>query len=135
MRERFFRRRAVDGERGMTLIEIMIVVAIIGLIMGGAAVVAINQWKKAQVKDAERTVHVVTSAIELFSTQSQNPCPANLDELVTSGLIKSKATKDAWGEALIFACPGLQNRGGADVMSKGPDRKEGTEDDIKGWDL
>ena len=40
------RRRA----RGMTLVEIMVVVAIIGMIMGAVAVGAMSQLKKAKVK-------------------------------------------------------------------------------------
>lgn len=127
-------QRVVDTERGMTLIEIMIVVAIIGLIMSGVTVVAVQQWRKAQVKDAARTVHTVVGALDLYATSNQNPCPGNLDELVQQKLL-SKHPKDPWGEELIYRCPGEQNREGADLMSKGPDRKEGTEDDIKSWEL
>jgi general secretion pathway protein G len=133
MRKRVM-QRIVDAERGMTLIEIMIVVAIIGLIMSGVTVVAVQQWRKAQVKDAARTVKTITGAIELYETSNQTPCPANLDELVQQKLL-SKHPKDPWGEELIYRCPGEQTRDSADVASKGPDRKEGTDDDIKSWEL
>lgn len=133
MRKRFISRRAIDGERGMTLIEIMIVVAIIGLIMSGVTVVAITQWKKAQVKEAGTIVHQISNAYQLYSTQNQNPCPPSVDELVSQKMI-SKHPKDPWGEELIIRCPGDGNRD-VDVTSKGPDRKEGTQDDVNSWEL
>lgn len=133
---RFLARRVrrYDPESGMTLIEIMIVVAIIGLIMGGVGVVAFTQWKKAQIKEARTEVHEVMTALQLWATQEPTPCPPSLAELVNQKVL-SKAAKDPWGEDLIFRCPGEQNPDGADVISKGPDRREGTQDDIKSWEL
>jgi general secretion pathway protein G len=37
---------------------------------------------------------------------------------------------DPWGEAYVYVYPGKENPGGFDLFSKGPDRKEGTTDDI-----
>ena len=134
MRGQGLQRRVVDAQRGMTLLEIMIVVAIIGLVMSGVTVVAINQWRKAQQKEAARAVHNLVAALDIYATQNQNPCPSGLDELVTQKVI-AKHPRDPWGEDFVYRCPGDQNREGADVISKGPDRKEGTADDIKSWEL
>jgi general secretion pathway protein G len=40
---------------------------------------------------------------------------------------------DPWGEPFIYASPGKYNEDGYDLSSKGPDREEDTEDDIKNW--
>ena len=118
------------AERGMTLIEIMVVVAIIGLVMGGVGVVAFNQFKKAQVKQAKSDVHHLKEAIEHWRLDNTSePCPKSLGELV-SGKYVQKPPKDPWGEDFIYACPG-QGADGYDLVSKGPDRKPGTDDDIK----
>lgn len=134
MRNRYGRRFA-DAERGFTLIEIMIVVAIIGLIMGSVSIVAVRQWRKAQVEDAKRTVLTVAQAVELYSTQNSDPCPSNgVAGLVSERLLK-KHPKDPWGQELVFICPGNNNPEGADVVSRGPDKREGTDDDIRNWEL
>ncbi len=121
-------RRA--AEAGMTLIEIMVVVAIIGLVMGGVTVVAFNQFKKAQQKQAKADVKNLKSAIEHWRLDNtSDPCPKSLNELVT-GKYLPKPPKDPWGEDFIYLCPG-QGPDGFDLASKGPDRKPGTDDDIK----
>jgi general secretion pathway protein G len=128
-------RPVADAERGFTLIEIMIVVAIIGLIMSSVGIVAVKQWRRAQVEDAKRTVHTVEAAVDLFSTQHNDPCPqGGIAGLVSERLLK-KHPKDPWGQELIFTCPGTNNPEGADVVSKGPDKQEGTADDIRSWEL
>jgi general secretion pathway protein G len=40
---------------------------------------------------------------------------------------------DPWGEEYIYQCPGKFNEDGYDLSSKGPDKREGTEDDVKNW--
>ncbi len=41
---------------------------------------------------------------------------------------------DAWGEPFQYRCPGSHNRDGFDIISTGPDKTVGTEDDIGNWD-
>ena len=44
-----------------------------------------------------------------------------------------KVPLDAWGHEFIYEFPGKHNPGSYDLMSAGPDGKEGTEDDIGNW--
>jgi general secretion pathway protein G len=128
------RRMAQSSERGMTLIEIMVVVAIIGLMMGTVGVVAYNRYQKAKLTNAKQIVNNIKQALVHYAMDSEDPCPKDLHELYTSKLI-DKDPKDPWGEDLLYKCPGEHETDGADVISKGPDKKEGTEDDIKSWEL
>ncbi|MCC6750797.1 MAG: type II secretion system protein GspG [Deltaproteobacteria bacterium] len=117
----------------MTLIEIMVVVAIIGLLMGTVGVVAYNRYKKAQVTNTKQIIVNVKNALQQYSLDTNQPCPKELKDLKSSKII-NKDAKDAWGEELTYKCPGEHDTDSADVSSKGPDRKEGTEDDINSWE-
>lgn len=44
-----------------------------------------------------------------------------------------KPPLDPWGEPYQYRCPGMHNKAGYDLFSKGPDKTEGSEDDIGNW--
>ena len=44
-----------------------------------------------------------------------------------------KPPLDPWGEPYQYRSPGTHNKTGYDLFSKGPDKTEGTEDDIGNW--
>lgn len=125
-------RRVGGNQLGMTLIEIMVVVAIIGLLMGTVGVVAYGRYKKAQVVNTKQIIKNIETAVETFMMDNNGECPKDLKDLYTQKII-NKEPKDAWGQPLIFKCPGEHNKESSDVASKGPDKREGTQDDIKNW--
>jgi general secretion pathway protein G len=70
-------RRAVSRHfaRGVTLIEILIVLAIVGLIAGGVAVVAVPKYQESQKNQAKidaRTIHPVA---EKYKVDHPGVCP------------------------------------------------------------
>ena len=134
MDRRWKQKKARRRTRGMTLVEIMVVVAIIGMIMGAVAVGAMSQLAKAKVKNTKMIIHSVQEALVHYATDNTDACPKSLSELVT-GKYLSKDPKDEWGQPLIFVCPSAHGSDSADVSSKGPDKVEGGTDDIKSWDL
>jgi general secretion pathway protein G len=123
------RRRA----RGMTLVEIMVVVAIIGMIMGAVAVGAMSQLEKAKVKNTKMIIHTVQEALVHYATDNTDSCPKSLQELVAQKYL-TKDPKDDWGQPLGYACPSTHGSDSADVWSKGKDKTEGTQDDLHSWD-
>jgi len=40
---------------------------------------------------------------------------------------------DPWKEPYQYRCPGQHNKSGYDLWSKGPDKQDGTADDIGNW--
>lgn len=117
-------------ERGMTMLEIMIVLAIIGLVMSVVGVGVWQQWKKAQVKTAQIAVNEIAQKTIQYMTDNSNECPKGLDDLV-AGKYMPKKQKDPWNRDFIIRCPGTVNTDGFDIVSLGPDGQEGTKDDIK----
>jgi general secretion pathway protein G len=118
---------------GFTLLEVMIVLAIIGLIAGGVGLTVFNQFKKGQAKVAKTQVTEISGAIQQYMMENNSECPKGMDDLVAKKNIK-KAIKDPWGKDFVIKCPGTNDTDGADISSGGPDKQDGTPDDIKSWD-
>jgi general secretion pathway protein G len=112
----------------MTLIEIMVVVAIIGLVMGGVGLMAFNRFQDAQVDTARKDVVQIQQAVEMYMTQKRGKCPRSMQDLKAAG-IASKVSKDPWGSEYELRCPGAEGRS-VDIISPGKDKEVGTEDDI-----
>jgi general secretion pathway protein G len=121
-------------ERGMTLIEIMVVVAIIGMLMGTVGVYAFGRFEKAKITDTKMVIKNVEAALVHYQTENTDSCPKGIADLVAQKIMP-KEPLDAWGQSLVFKCPGEHNADGADIVSKGKDKTEGTGDDIKSWEL
>ena len=131
-RKRSWGRRI--AQRGMTLIEIMIVVAIIGMLMGTVGVYAFKQFDKARVTDTRMVIKAIEQALVHFQTDGTDSCPKTLNDLHAQKYL-TKDPVDAWGSELLFKCPGEHNKDGADIVSKGKDKQESTPDDIKSWEI
>lgn len=122
--------RTLSAQRGMTLIEIMVVVAIISLVLGGVGLMAFNQFKQAQTDTARKDVVQIQQAVELYMTQKRGKCPKTLQDLKASG-VAAKVSKDPWGNDYQINCPGEKTS--VDVISSGPDGELGTEDDVNNY--
>lgn len=123
------RRRRLS--RGMTLIEILVVLAIIGLIVGGVSVVAFSALADSKVKAAASDVIKLQAACEQFMLQKNDKCPKTMADLKAAGVV-ARVQKDPWGEEFQIVCPG--EHGPVDVISFGPDRKAGGGDDVMSWE-
>lgn len=128
------RRRMSQAARraslGMTLIEIMVVVAIISLVLGGVGIMAFSRYQDAQIDTAKNQTVQIQQAVEQFRLQKRGKCPKNLQDLKASG-IAGKISKDPWGNDYVIKCPGEKTS--VDVMSAGPDGEMGNEDDIANY--
>ncbi|MBN2576736.1 MAG: type II secretion system protein GspG [Deltaproteobacteria bacterium] len=124
------RRAGRQVQRGMTMLEIMIVLAIIGLVMSVVGVGVYSNWKRAQVKTAQIAVNEIAQKTIQYMTDNNNECPKSVDDLVAQKYMPQKR-KDPWNRDYILRCPGQINTDGFDIVSLGPDGQEGTKDDIK----
>jgi general secretion pathway protein G len=127
-------RRA--AARGMTLIEIMVVLVIIGLIMGVVAVNVIKQGKEAEIRRAKADVqNISTQGIDAFRTMKGRypTTEEGLKVLITDGFLRPNnpdgTLKDPWGKEYIYIYPGQLHPDAYDVKSYGPDQQAGGDGD------
>jgi general secretion pathway protein G len=128
-------RRA--AERGMTLIEIMVVLVILGLIASAVAVNVIGRQKDAEIRRAKADVqNIANQGVDAFRVmRGRYPSTEEgLRVLVQEGFLKPNredgTIKDPWDKDYVYLFPGQKNPDGFDVKSSGPDGQPGTEDDI-----
>ncbi|TPV93380.1 MAG: prepilin-type N-terminal cleavage/methylation domain-containing protein [Myxococcales bacterium FL481] len=120
------------NSRGMTLIEILVVLAIIGLIVGGVSVMATNVLGGAQVDTASKDIISYEGYVEVYKVQKKGKCPKGLSDLKAAGIVR-RVNKDPWGNDYRFNCDG--EHAAIEISSAGPDGNFDTDDDINSWSL
>lgn len=122
---------------GYTLMEIMLVVAIIAVIAGGVIVKMTGALDVAKIQRTEQDINNIYSALKLYEARNyQMPDQSQgLEALVsipTTGSHPANWTKlmdsvpiDPWNSPYQYRNPGKKDPSGIDVFSFGPDRKEG----------
>ncbi len=135
--------------RAFTLVEILVVVAIIGLLAGllftnTGSIFTENQGKIASifVRDSFRTT-LVRYKMDLGDYPSTAEGLQALLVAPSTGADRwhgpyaevsgGKIPLDPWGEPYQYRYPGTHNKGSYDLYSKGPDHIDGTPDDIGNW--
>jgi general secretion pathway protein G len=121
-------RSAARAQRGVTLIEVLIVVAIMAMISGAVAFGVMKYYQHARDTLARTNAATVRQAAQAYlSINEGEGCPT-MKELVSSGTLDAiSAKKDPWGSAWRIECTGAA----IVVSSSGADRSAGTADDIR----
>jgi len=128
-------------QSGFTLLEIMLVVAIIGVLIGAAIYNMAPSLGIA--KDTRTKTDIQTLRTGLLSYSALNgfypTTEQGLKALVvppdtepvpqTRKIFMDRVPKDPWGMEYFYRNPGVRNPSGYDLFSAGPDRKPDTGDD------
>lgn len=130
--------RLAQEQRGMTLIEIMVVITVLAMMATAISVSVVRLMGRARSGSAKGDISTLSTALDVYyADQGEYPAQGvGLSALIEKGsdnqcFIKGcKLKKDPWKEDFIYRYPGTKNPEGFDVCSKGPDKQEGTEDDI-----
>lgn len=125
---RLFRK----AQQGMTLIEIMVVIAIIGIVMSAVGYGVMNYLAEAKVDAARVSIEKVASILEMHYARNDE-YPPSLTELTKKkgkgkgkSALKKADLKDPWKKKWIYSVDG----DGFKLCSSGPDKKQGSGDDL-----
>lgn len=143
-------RSAHTARRGFTIIELLIVIAIILAIGGLVLVNVLGASEKADRGTVMIQIQAFDRALEQFKIDMKR-YPSDEEGLVVlwnkdslededeaakwSGpYLKSPSVKDTWGSEWVYRNPSEIEGVAYDIVSVGPDKEEGTDDDISSND-
>ena len=138
--------------RAFTLIELIMVLALL-VIITSIAVPTMSRFVRGRALDSEaRRMFALMHAAQSRAVSEGMPMmlwidvdngfyPKTLQDLVQQpgnaknwhGPYLDKIPMDPWGNNYIYYYPGKHNASSYDLLSIGPDAKEGTGDDIGNW--
>ena len=130
----------IKCDKGMTLLELLIVITIIAIIGGFAISRFTGVVDKTKVTAAKSDFNTFETALETYYL-NHNTYPTTeegLQKLISEGLLKSKkdTLADPWNNPYQYRYPG-QFSNEPEIWSFGADGKEGGEGinaDIKSWE-
>ncbi len=141
--------RDYDGEAGFTLTEVLVTMAIIGLLAGGVALAVLPRLGDANITKARSDIAQFETALGLYRLDHfrlpeeqdglnalvEAPSGVDAAKFPAEGYVR-RIQNDPWGNPYIYRNPG-QN-GAYDILSYGADGREGGEGqdaDIGNWQL
>lgn len=119
-------RKFCRDERGMTLIEIMIVLAIMAAVMGGVLAGIMPALKRSKINQAKMGGGTVQTYAIMYAEENRGDSPS-VQQLVDQGFLQEQQAQDPWNNA--YAIEGDGNS--LAVVSAGPDGTMGNDDDVK----
>ena len=127
--------------RAFTLVEMLLVVTIIGILAALVLPKIMGRSEQARATAAHADINGgIKSALDAFEVDN-GFFPKTLQDLVQQpgnaknwhGPYLDKIPMDPWGNNYIYYYPGKHNHSSYDLLSVGPDAKEGTDDDVANW--
>jgi general secretion pathway protein G len=137
--------RGTSRAGGFTLLEVLLVLAILGVITAMVVPRLIGRQKHANIDATKLSIKGLEHALKLYALDHDGEYPGTrqgLDSLMTApdskdtrwkGPYLENPARDAWGRPFQYEYPGRHRTTGFDIFSSGPDGVPGTDDDISNW--
>ena len=121
-----------NEERGFTLLELLVVLAILGLLIGLVAPAALRQLGSAKEKIAHQSIERLAGVLDIYKLDigSYPTTEQGLQSLITqpSGIARwsgpyvkgEKVPQDPWGQPFLYRSPSQRPGHEYDLYSLGP---------------
>ncbi|MFZ4573452.1 MAG: type II secretion system protein [Phycisphaerales bacterium] len=133
---RTMKRTIAQTRGGFSLIELMLVLAIIGVLMAVAAVSVSGMGARAKIRATKASLQTIQTALNSYNLEySSYPTTLLLLTSVKPPFIDdSKKLRDGWDMEFFYSPAGRGDRAFS-LGSYGEDKTAGTEDDIDIWTM
>lgn len=119
--------------RGFSLMELVLVLAIIGVLMAVAAFNLLGVGERANVRATKVSLRTVKAGLDGYYLEFKQ-FPADLQALVKAKILDDKKLRDGWDSDFIYDNQ-PQGERRYSLGSAGADKQVGTDDDIDAWRL
>lgn len=116
------RLRRSGRRRGMSLVEVMVVIAIILTLMSILAIGVFSVFGDSQVQTTILTMGKVSSRVELYALRKKKP--PTTSEGLAAAFGSEQVPTDSWGNEFRYVQPGPNGKA-FDIISLGSDGQEG----------
>ena len=129
-----------SARRGLTLIEIMVVIALLGVL---GTVIAVNLTDALDDNSADAAklqMKQIGSGLQMYALKNKGKYPTTSDGLEAAKrfFAGNKVPNDPWGNPYKYFSPGTHSDARYELVSKGSDGKDGGEEhasDLKSWEI
>lgn len=126
--------------KGMTLVEIMIVLSIIGIVSTVLLVNVVGYLDAANVEATKITIRNIDQALLTYAAKHHGKYPSSSEGIaaVKNFLMNEEVPKDAWDHDFQYFSPGSHGSHPYEIISLGKDGVEGGEGanaDIQSWNM
>lgn len=136
---------------GFTLVEVLLVLAILGVIAAMVVPNLLGSQRKALVKQTGTSIHALETALQSYAIDHDGEMPSGATDQMVEALTQpkdrdgqpmkdpylDKTPLDAWGKPLNYRYPGQKQKVETrpDIWSNGPNKEneDGSGDDINNW--
>ena len=122
--QRFHRHLAQEraGDRGMTLLEIMVVITIIGVVMATVTVAVLPQLDRAKIDTTKNSMLGVQGALKLYyARHGKYPDTSQGLQILVAEKFLDQLPKDAWGTDFVYTAESSSYK----ILSYGSDGQQG----------
>lgn len=127
------------GRGGFTLVEMLLVVAIIGILAGVVAVKFVGRGKGARIDATRASIAAICTALDMYEVD-MGRYPSSLQGLISNEggvnwngpYLRGGVPADSWGTPFGYT---VQGDTGYQVISAGPDLSIGSGDDITSFEM
>lgn len=147
--KKIINRQLVEAGRGFTLVELMIVLAILGVLGAMVIPALLGRQQRANVQATQASISGLENAVKMYAVDHGGEPPEGdqsvFNEMLQPSEINGQQVKpyldkqyiDPWGQGFFYEYPTSKTPNGTRpaIWSAGPNRKneQGDGDDVNNW--